>query len=73
MQKVISALVAAVVMFFVGFLWWGLLMPIVKPPKVIADAALVEKMGTSLSESGLYFYPDYSEPIEEADSPQAFL
>lgn len=73
MRIALVSLLTAVVLFFFGFVWWGLLMPMVKPAEVIGDADLVEQVAESLSESGLYFYPTYAEPDEEYAGPTAML
>ena len=62
MRIVVSAVVTAIVLFFIGFLWWGILMPIVRPAKVISNPAVVDSMSDGLSESGIYFHPDYGDP-----------
>ena len=68
MRLLISAVVTAIALFFLGFLWWGILMPIVRPAEVITDQAVIESMSETFSESGLYFYPDYAE-AEGASKP----
>ncbi len=73
MRILFAALVTALALFFFGFVWWGLLMPVIGPAKAIADQALVEKMSTSLSESGVYFYPDPAVEPGDASGPMAIL
>lgn len=74
MRIAIASLLAAVVLFFFGFLWWGILMPIVKPANAITDATVVEKLASSLNESNIYFYPDYAgEYSEDQTGPTAML
>ena len=73
MRIVLASVVAAVVLFFFGFIWWGVLMPSVRPAKVITDAEFVNAMSASMPESGVYFYPDYGEHPEEPIEPWAML
>ncbi len=73
MRIAISAAVSAVALFFFGFLWWGILMPVVRPAGVLEDQALVDQV-TALPESGAYIYPDYANPDPEAgDQPMALV
>ncbi|MEZ6138816.1 MAG: hypothetical protein R3C53_28350 [Pirellulaceae bacterium] len=73
MRILATALVSAIALFFFGFLWWGLLMPLVRPVSVIADEALVEKMSSSLGTSGAYFYPDFATESSDSSGPMAIL
>jgi hypothetical protein len=73
MRFLVASLVTAVALFLFGFLWWGVLMPIVRPVSVITDQALVEKMSSSLNESGIYFYPDPATEPGESAGPMAIL
>ncbi len=73
MRILVASLVAAIALFFFGFLWWGLLMPAVQPASVITDQALVEKMSSSLNESAVYFYPDPAVEPGDASGPMAIL
>lgn len=71
MRIAIASAVSAVVLFFFGFLWWGILMPILKPADVITDTALVDQI-TALPESGVYFHPAYDKPADEG-TPMAMV
>ncbi len=73
MRIILASVVTAVVLFFFGFVWWGVLMPSVRPAEVIADADFVNAMSASLPESGVYFYPDYANPSEEPIEPWAIV
>lgn len=73
MRIFVASLVTAIVLFVFGFVWWGLLMPVVRPASVIADQELVEAMSSSLNESALYFYPDYAEEPGDSSGPMAIL
>ncbi|MCA9131079.1 MAG: hypothetical protein KDB22_28540 [Planctomycetales bacterium] len=67
MRIALATVVSAIVMFFLGFLWWGLTMPSVTPAGVFSDESLVASMKQTLGESGVYFYPSYSEPIPDGE------
>lgn len=73
MRIALASVVAAVALFFFGFVWWGLLMPIVRPADVITDASLVENMASSLDGSGPYFFPDYAGSDDATSGPAAIL
>ena len=73
MRIFVASLVTAIALFFFGFVWWGLLMPVVRPASVIADQGMIEKMTASLDESALYFYPDYAEAEGDSAGPVAIL
>ena len=73
MRIVIASLLSAIVLFFFGFLWFGILMPTVKPAGVITDATVVEKLGSSLTESNVYFHPDYTDHSEEHSGPVTMM
>ena len=73
MRILIASLLSAVALFFFGFLWWGILMPIAKPSKVITDAALIETLRASMPESGWYFYPDYTHSEHNDAGPMAIV
>lgn len=72
MRIALASILTAVALFFFGFLWWGILMPIIKPATVLAEGDLVEAMGTALPSDGLYFYPDYAEPPESGPVAMIF-
>lgn len=71
MRIVIAAAVSAVVLFFFGFLWWGVLMPVIRPASVLSDQAIVDQI-MALPESGAYFYPDYAD-AEAAGTSMALV
>ncbi len=71
MRIVLASLLAAIVLFFAGFFWWGFLMIIAEPAHVLKDEALAEQIDASLAESGLYIYPDYAS--QEQGGPTALL
>ena len=73
MRVIASALVTAIALFFFGFIWWGILMPIVKPAEVITDQAVVDSMNSTFSGSGVYFYPDPATASEATSGPWAIL
>jgi hypothetical protein len=73
MRVALASGLSAVVLFFFGFVWWGMLMPVLQPADVITDSTLVDKMNASLNESGLYFYPTYVEPVDANAGPMATL
>ena len=58
----VVAAVSAIVLFFFGFLWWGVAMPVVRPAEVISDETVVDSLSDGLSETSIYFYPDYGDP-----------
>ncbi|MCM2375009.1 hypothetical protein [Aporhodopirellula aestuarii] len=68
MRITLASFLAAIVLFLSGFLWWGFLMPIAMPAKVLQDDALAEQIITSLTEPGLYIYPDYTSQEHAATS-----
>ncbi len=72
MRVVLAAVVCAIALFFFGFLWWGVLMPIIKPANVLEDEQLTQQMSSSLKTSGLYIYPDYSQAPADTDIPMVF-
>lgn len=72
-RTALAAIASAAVLFFFGFLWWGVLMPVVQPAQVITDEAFVQSMSESLQQSGLYFYPNYAEPVDDASRPMAII
>ncbi len=73
MRVFFASLLAAIALFFCGFLWWGVLMGFVRPAEVITDQTLVGNMATALKESGLYMYPDYANAEGNATGPMAIL
>ncbi|GAB5401857.1 MAG: hypothetical protein Aurels2KO_00880 [Aureliella sp.] len=73
MRILISAVISAVALFFFGFLWWGVLMPVVRPVEVLDGQELVDQV-TALPESGVYMYPNYLKPEPDAgDLPVAMI
>lgn len=73
MRIALTTLLTAIVLFFFGFVWWGVIMPIAQPAGVIQDTSIVERM-SSLGESGVYFHPTYTEaPSETASGPMVVL
>ena len=59
---VIGAVVAAIVMFFWGFLFWGTPFPYnTFMERVADDTGLMQAMDEHLDESGVYYVPDLAE------------
>lgn len=73
MRSLLASFVAAIAMFFTGFIWWGLLMPVVRPARVIESDALLASMNAELKDADVYFYPNYAEPADENSGPTAIL
>ena len=73
MRLLAAALFSAIILFFFGFLWWGVLMPILKPVGIISSNDLVTNMSEALPTSGLYMYPSYVEHDESHTGPMAIL
>ncbi|MEZ6132655.1 MAG: hypothetical protein R3C59_28645 [Planctomycetaceae bacterium] len=73
MRILVASFVTAIALFFFGFLWWGMLMPIIEPTTVISDQALIDSMSSSLNESAVYFYPDPATEPGESTGPMAIL
>ena len=73
MRILAASIASAIALFLFGFVWWGVLMPVVKPAKVLSDPALVAQMSSTLSESAVYFYPDPAVEPADATGPMAIL
>jgi len=73
MRVLAASFVTAIALFFFGFLWWGVLMPFVRPTTVISDQTLIDNMSSSLNESAVYFYPDPATEPGESSGPMAIL
>ena len=72
MRVIVSAVLTAVLLFIVGFVWWGMLMPMVRPAEVISDKAVVDALSDGLKDSGLHIYPDYGDPEAHGSGPMVF-
>lgn len=73
MRIILASFLSAVVLFFVGFVWWGLLMPVVRPAGVVSDPEVIATLDASLERTGLYFHPDYANAPDESTGPMALI
>lgn len=73
MRVTIAAVASAVALFFFGFLWWGVIMPIAQPAQVLESEELVYEMDKALSEPGVYFNPSYINKPEGYEGSTALL
>ena len=71
-RVIVAAIVTAVVLFFAGFVWWGILMPLVQPAEIITNQAVVTAMSDGLNQSGLHIYPDYRDAAAQGTGPMVF-